>query len=245
MTAIFTNGYEGPGTCYWTFGNDSTSTECAPPPIIYDQTGSYTVTLTMNAGNGCLAEVTLAAAVDVVERPEAMFVVLPESLNTGAPEAYFQNGSSGAVSYLWQFADLGESEEAQPTFTFPSEVEGYYPVCLTAFANEACFDTMCADVFVPAGAALFVPNAFSPDGDGINDTFRPIVSGFATDEYELLIFDRYGQQLFQSTVVGESWNGEFGDGTRTPVGVYIWKITGRDRYSSDRVDRTGHVTLVR
>jgi gliding motility-associated-like protein len=245
VTAVFTNGYSGSGSCTWAFGNDSTSTECAPPPVVYDQTGSYSVTLTMDAGNGCTATVTLENAVEVVERPEAMFLVLPENLNTGAPQAIFQNGSVGAVSYLWQFDDLGESEEAQPTFTFPSELEGVYTVCLTAFANEACIDTMCAEVLVPASATLFVPNAFSPDGDGINDTFRPIASGFASDGYEFLVFDRYGQRLFESTQIGASWNGLFGDGTQTPVGVYIWKVTGRDRFSGQRVNETGHVTLVR
>jgi gliding motility-associated-like protein len=245
VTAVFTNGYDGPGTCSWTFGNQSTSSECAPPPVVYELTGSYTVTLTMNAGNGCSATVTLENAVEVVQRPEAMFLVLPENLNTGAPQAFFQNGSVGAVSYLWQFDELGESEEAQPTFTFPSEVEGLYTVCLTAFASEACVDTMCAEVLVPAGAGLFVPNAFSPDGDGINDTFTPIVAGMGSENYEFLVFDRYGQQLFRSTMIGEGWNGQFGDGTLTPVGVYIWKVTGRDRFSGQRVDETGHVTLVR
>ncbi len=245
VTAMFTNGYDGPGTCYWTFGNDSTSGDCIPPPVVYDQTGSYTVTLTMDAGNGCTAMVTLSEPIEVVERPEAMFLVTPENLNTGAPQAIFQNGSTGAVSYSWQFDELGESEEAQPTFTFPSEVEGLYTVCLTAYANEACFDTACADVLVPAGAGVFVPNAFSPDGDGVNDTFMPIVSGITSDMYEFLVFDRYGQQLFRTSMIGEPWTGQFGDGTLTPVGVYIWKVTGHDRYNGQRVDRTGHVTLVR
>jgi gliding motility-associated-like protein len=101
------------------------------------------------------------------------------------------------------------------------------------------------DIPVPAGAGLFVPNAFSPDGDGINEVFVPFVSGLKEPGYQFLIFDRWGQELFATTRMGEGWSGNFGNGDPAPVGVYVWKLIGRERYGTGRVDRTGHVTLVR
>ena len=106
-------------------------------------------------------------------------------------------------------------------------------------------DTICTDVFVPAGAGLFVPNAFTPDGDGMNDVFTPYVAGISADSYQLLIFDRWGQSLFSTTRIGDGWNGTFGDGSLTPEGVYVWRIIGNNRFGVGRVDRTGHVTLLR
>ncbi|MBL0045549.1 MAG: gliding motility-associated C-terminal domain-containing protein [Flavobacteriales bacterium] len=245
VSATFTNGYAGFGSCYWTFGNDSASSECAPPTVIYENAGSYSITLTMDAGNGCAASVSLVNGVQVFTQPVASFTVLPENLNTGAPEAFFQNNSTGALAYLWEFGDLGSSTEPQPSFTFPDQLEGSYPVCLSAFVSENCMDTICTDVFVPAGAGLFVPNAFTPDGDGMNDVFTPYVAGISADSYQLLIFDRWGQSLFSTTRIGDGWNGTFGDGSLTPEGVYVWRIIGNNRFGVGRVDRTGHVTLLR
>ena len=118
-------------------------------------------------------------------------------------------------------------------------------MCLTAFASDDCYDTACAEIRVPVGAGLFVPNAFTPDGDGINDVFAPFVAGMLEEGYGFFIFDRWGRSIFTTDRMGAVWDGDHGNGEPAEVGVYVWRLVGRERYGTGRVDRTGHVTLVR
>ncbi|HNO06478.1 MAG TPA: gliding motility-associated C-terminal domain-containing protein, partial [Flavobacteriales bacterium] len=105
-------------------------------------------------------------------------------------------------------------------------------------------DTACAEVRVPLGAGLFVPDAFTPNGDGVNDVFTPIVNGVLEEGYRFMVFDRWGLEIFSTERPGTGWNGEL-DGMEAPVDVYVWKVTGRERYGTGHVDRMGHVTLMR
>ncbi len=241
----FSDAANAQGLHVWDFGTGDTSHATTPLPVLYDVAGVYSVTLTVTSNAGCTGSTLLADAVQVFTRPEAAFLTGPPNLNTGAPEAYFHNQSTGASFYEWFFDELGTSNEVNPRFTFPSALEGTYTVCLTAFASDNCYDTACVDIPVPAGAGLFIPNAFSPDGDGINEVFVPFVTGLKEQGYQFLIFDRWGKELFATTRMGEGWSGAFGNGDPAPIGVYVWKLIGRERYGTDRVDRTGHVTLVR
>jgi len=118
-------------------------------------------------------------------------------------------------------------------------------VCLTAVVSPTCFDTACALIAVEPGAGLFVPNAFSPDGDGINDRFFPVLQGIDRRYHRFLVFDRWGQSLFDTADPEAQWDGRFPNGDPVPGGVYVWKITGKDAFSGERLDRSGSVTLVR
>ena len=128
---------------------------------------------------------------------------------------------------------------------FSDGVAGEYTVCLTAFASPNCFDTACHDIIIPIGVGIYIPNAFTPDGDGINETFRPIIAGMDPKYYHFYIFDRWGQPLFETADESAAWSGNFSNNDPVPEGVYVWKLVGKDRYSGDRIDRIGHVTLVR
>jgi len=244
VEVTFSNAHEDAGSYDWSFGNGQTSGEDAPPPVLYAESGHYAVTLTVTSPAGCVGDTLLAGGIDVYTRPVAAFSHGPERLNSNAPEAFFQNGSTGANAYVWDFAGLGSSTELHPYFTFPDGVEGVYTVCLTAFVSDNCYDTTCAEVRVPLGAGLFVPNAFTPNGDGVNDVFIPFVNGVRQEEYRFMIFDRWGLEVFSTERMGAGWNGER-SGLEAPMDVYVWKITGRERYGTGHVDRMGHVTLVR
>lgn len=245
LEVTFSDAAAEVGAHVWDFGAGDTSHATAPDPVLYSEAGVFNVSLTVTSDAGCVGDTALADGLQVFTRPDAAFLSGPPNLNTGAPGAHFQNQSVGASFYEWTFDDLGASTEVSPHFTFPSALDGIYTVCLAAFASDDCFDTACAEVAVPTGAGLFVPNAFSPDGDGINEVFIPLVAGLKEPGYRFLIFDRWGQELFSTESMGEGWNGNFGNGDPAPVGVYVWKLMGRERYGTGHVDRTGHVTLVR
>ncbi|MCB0791681.1 MAG: gliding motility-associated C-terminal domain-containing protein, partial [Flavobacteriales bacterium] len=241
----FSTDHQGGGDVLWDFGNGENSTDLFPGPVTYPFAGSYGVSLFIDAGNGCTRLIEAPGAVEVFDKPEAAFTALPEVPTTFSPEVYFHNLSTGASSYWWTFADLGHSEEVHPLFTFPSEQAGEYEVCLEAMVAPSCSDTVCSVITIEAAMDVYVPNAFTPDGNGQNESFRPVSVGLDPDQYEFLVFDRWGQVLFRTTDPEEAWDGNYASGSPVPQGVYVWRLIAKDLYSPNRVERIGHVTLVR
>ena len=92
------------------------------------------------------------------------------------------------------------------------------------------------------GPAFYVPNAFTPDNNGINDRFHPIVVGMSTIEY-FEIFNRLGQKIYSNSGNSPGWDGTF-DGKPQPLGSYIWIINGQD-YQGKRYTEKGTVVLIR
>ncbi|MGB3524356.1 MAG: gliding motility-associated C-terminal domain-containing protein, partial [Flavobacteriales bacterium] len=245
VQVTFTSGYAGDGTCYWNFGNGMDTTDCGPITITYDQPGNYVVHFTADPGNGCAVTTEVDQLVRVVERPVAAFSIVGRITSTTSPTAAFANGSTGASAYLWDFGGMGTSTLANPQFTFPYNVEEIYPICLIAYASPTCSDTICEDLLVPASASVFTANAFTPDGDGINDEFAPVVMGLDPNDYHFIIVDRWGKEVYNTEDMNAKWDGNFSNGNPAPIGVYVWKLTGQDMVANTRFEHIGHVTLVR
>lgn len=112
-----------------------------------------------------------------------------------------------------------------------------------------CLDQMTKDVYIKDVFTLFVPNAFSPNGDGMNDLFLPYGKNLKCDacnNYEFLIFDRWGEVIFKSTTVGEGWNGKRANTMRdAEIDVYVWKLYYTNYFTGETGNKTGHVTLLR
>ncbi|HPJ53516.1 MAG TPA: gliding motility-associated C-terminal domain-containing protein, partial [Flavobacteriales bacterium] len=245
-SAFFTSTYSGPGTYTWDLGNGTIFQGAQPDTVIYDLPGSYDVSLVVDAGNGCGADTSMIpGAVEVLVQPTASFLTGSSVVNTTDPTVVFINTSQDAATFEWDMSGLGTSNAVNPVFVFPQDLDATYDVCLTAFASPTCLDTVCMLITVEPGLTVHVPNAFSPDGDGINDGFLPVVLGVDPEVYRFDVFDRWGQPLFTSERPGEAWDGTFGGGAEVPVGVYVWKLVLRDAMTTDRMERVGHVTLVR
>jgi gliding motility-associated-like protein len=241
-----TSSYLGSGSCEWILWNGETINDCAPVTRSIEHAGSYGVTLTIDAGNGCgVVTIDEPALINVFERPVAGFYHLPEAINTLDPLVGFNNTSTGAISYLWDIAGFTTSTETNASFLFPTKLEAEYTVCLTAIASPSCIDTSCHTITIEDGLNVFVPNTFTPDGDGNNDTFKPVLIGADPSTYRFYIFDRWGQPLYQTNNPAATWDGNFSDGTEVPIGVYVWKLVVKDAVTTRRMERVGHVTLLR
>ena len=120
----------------------------------------------------------------------------------------------------------------------PEEEPGEYEVCLIAYASETCTDTACHTIVVQ-GSGYWVPNTFTPDGNGLNDFFFPVLGNPDPEEFRFMIFDRWGQPLFSTENPAVHWDGNFSNGTEVPIGVYVWKLWLREPFTTDRVERTG------
>jgi gliding motility-associated-like protein len=169
----------------------------------------------------------------------------PDTVFVSSPVVHFINGSSpSTVSYLWDFAGLGSSTEEHPSFTFPNDLGAEHMVCLTAWDANGCEGRYCAPVWVLDEMGVYVPNAFTPDGDEFNEAFMPIFNVSWIVDYEFQIFDRWGERIFVSNTPGEGWRGDR-NGTAVPSGVYVWRLQCRDKFRNTAITRMGHVTLLR
>jgi gliding motility-associated-like protein len=245
-TVVLSHAYTGPGSCTWILGNGTVVQDCAPVSAVYDDPGSYDVTLIIDAGNGCGADtLTIEDLVTVYAQPEAGFTPLPGLVNTLDPVVFFDNTSSGSIAYIWSVDGTEAGLEEDLRYTFPEQFGATYTVCLVAAASPNCMDSVCQVISVDDGLGVFVPNSFSPNGDAINETFEPVLIGIDPRFFSFIIFDRWGLEVFNSSEPGNAWSGRNSDGTECPVDVYVWRLITKDAYSGARIERFGHVNLVR
>jgi gliding motility-associated-like protein len=174
----------------------------------------------------------------------ADFIFGPQPTNVLTPEISFTNTSIGANEYLWNFAGLGTSDEVNPSFSFPQENGGLYNVCLAVTSEHGCMDTVCHLVEILDEFLLYVPNAFTPNGDGTNDIFLPVIQGEEPDSYVLLVFNRWGEVIFQSNNKNIGWDGTH-NGQKAKEDVYVWKIQAKKLLNEEVKEKVGHVTLLR
>ena len=245
LEVSFSHGYTGPGICTWILGNGDIVQDCAPFTATYSDPGSYDVTLIIDAGNICGADtVTIEDAVLVYTQPVADFEMVPPNINTLDPLAYLNNTSAGANAYVWTIDDAFTSTDEDVRYLFSAELGTEHVICLVAIAAASCTDTLCKVLTVEDGLSVYVPNTFTPDNNEVNETFKPIVAGIDPRFYLFEIYDRWGLRLFSTTDPEAFWDGTLG-GEQAPQDVYVWKLIAKDAYSGDRLERIGHVTLLR
>ena len=148
------------------------------------------------------------------------------------------------MTFAWDFDGLGSSVDENPAFAFPLNEPATYTICLAASDSSGCADTTCMDLVILDHLEVHVPNAFSPNGDGINDGFAPTLNIPVALDYGFMVFDRWGEEIFSSDQPGKAWDGTCG-GDLVQTEVYVWKVTYREQLSTDLIEVIGHVTLLK
>ncbi|MBL1281427.1 MAG: gliding motility-associated C-terminal domain-containing protein [Fluviicola sp.] len=194
---------------------------------------------------GCSSDATVQVIVH--ELPVADFNILQLSLTTLDPTTGFDNLSTGAVSYMWDFGDYSpNSYDFEPEHTFPTENSGAYAITLTAYSSYGCEDERTKYVHIFQDYTIYVPNAFTPDYNGVNEVFKPEMDGFDPYEYTLYIFNRWGNLIFESHNMEIGWDGRFANQKdQSQDGVYTWKIVAGLLDSPDTKIFVGHVSLLK
>ncbi|MFL5752967.1 MAG: PKD domain-containing protein [Bacteroidia bacterium] len=241
------------GTSYqWNFGDGIGSSSVKNPFYVYNTAGTFTITLTVTGPGGVNTVSGIDSAV-VYPIPTAVFGVLDTNVTIPTDEIVCVNASSGAVSYLWNFGDGNTSADPNPTHTYSNA--GDYQVFLIAYSSHNCVDTSDYKKMIHAEEAseLIIPNAFSPNSasassDGIydpnskdNDIFHPVIHGIK--KYELSIYSRWGELLFESKDIKIGWDGYY-HGKICTQDVYIWKIKATTN-DGKQINKAGDVLLVR
>lgn len=201
--------------------------------------GSYDIVV--EDANGCpISQTTSVAPAPPII---AGFEASPQPTTISNTSINFNNTSTNAVSYSWDFGGLESSNLENPIYLFPA-VPGSYLVCLDVTDINGCPAQYCADVVINDELIIYVPNSFSPNGDGINDFFFPVVSGYDPNEFEFLIFNRWGELIFTSESPNTAWDGMY-KGQLVPNDLFVWKLSAKTSDTNDRQEYIGHVTVVR
>jgi gliding motility-associated-like protein len=178
-------------------------------------------------------------------RPVAMFSTSPSSPILFPPGiVQTVNLSQNSNNYFWNFGD----GSGYYTNTNPSHIyynEGQYEIILIANNETNCQDTAAIQILLLEDLLIHVPNAFTPDGHSFNEVFLPIISGdFNPYNYSMLIFNRWGEILFESKNTNVGWDGTY-NGIIIQDDIYIWKITIQSSHTDELKQFVGHVNLIR
>jgi gliding motility-associated-like protein len=202
----------------------------------YSVPGIYRDTLTGVAG--CDSIITLALAVQPI--PVADFAVLPSGKTMPPGNIFISNLSTGADSYTWQMN--GQYIVLVAGSLLPVTQAGNYCVTLTATTSAGCTDTA-SDCFLVYNNTFFLPNVFTPNGDGANDDLELFGPKAGIVNLSFSVFDRWGEKVFESNDPNFKWDGTYRDVMEKPgVFVYQLDITFNDGTSAHN---RGSVTLLR
>lgn len=260
---------EVPSQSTWDFGNSQFSNEVGNVNQTYESVNCFDVTLTNIFANGCKSEKTLTDAVCSHPIPEANFNWNPTVLDVEKNRAVFENlSSSDAEVFLWSFEDtlrkVNESmvvptdyNSANPIVDFNSTNGGTIMAKLKVINEFGCEDSIEKPITILDKFSLFVPNAFTPNNDGLNDEFYPVGRNLAGegeyypgDDYEFRIYNRWGTLIWMSETPGEGWDGTVTElsptsGEVAQIDVYVWRLFVRDPFTGDKHLKVGRVSLIR
>lgn len=229
----------------WDFGDGTTATT-ASPQHCYQQSGKYKPSLKVISDKNCEASLALIDTVNVYSTPTAGFTVDPKITTILNPSFNFTDKSiEDIINWKWDFGDPSDlsntSNEINPSHTYSDT--GTYRIRLIVTNANNCMDTIEQDVIITGDYAFYIPNAFSPNDDGINDSFNG--KGIGIKKYEMLIFDRWGALIFKTTSLEKNWNGKANNGDEVAQqDVYVWMVVLTNIF--DKTYRyIGHVTLVK
>jgi gliding motility-associated-like protein len=229
----------------WDFGDNTSSTLQIPPVHCYNTPGVYTVILTVTTASGCAQSITVANYISVYATPVAAFGATPLPTTILSPTINFTDNSQNASSWLWSFGDINNSSSSMQNPSFTYQEADCYSVILQVTSSNGCQDTAALPVCIETDVTIYVPNTFTPDGDGLNDQFMPYGEGIDWSTLHMQIFDRWGNLLFETYDINKPWDGRVqGHSEIVQIDTYVWKIDVLDM-KQVKHNLIGHVNVVR
>ena len=186
--------------------------------------------------DGCNNSVTDSMQVFTAPVPVASFKATPNNV-LGGQFVVFVNTSTGATSYIWNLGNGDTAMVPEPYYEY--NIPGTYIATLVASNQYGCRDTASDTVHVTGG--IYVPNVFTPNGDGINDVFHVTAGGMKT--YDIEIFNRWGQLVFEANAPDIDWTGRSQSGVMESDGTYYYIIKATD-YTNKQYNLDGYLQLI-
>ncbi len=238
----------------WIVSNGSSISNDDDVELIFETPGNYTVSLKLTNAVGCTSTSIVPLTLSSYAPPVAGYVASPQPTNIMNPEIQFTDMTEGypIASYAWTFYSssgelLGGSASANPTFEFSSDYGGDYTVNLEVTDIHNCTDVITpSTVTVDDILQFYIPTAFTPNGDGVNDELFFAGADIDPTRFEFKIFNRFGQIIFQSTDPSVPWVGNINDGQYfAPNGPYNWIATIVSKSTGEKKELSGSVLITR
>lgn len=229
-------------TTQWQFGDGSLPSYVQNPKHCYNN-GKYDVTLKLVSDSGCMATYVNHAMIEVYPQPVASFITEPKELDELEPLLTVTSDAVGATQTTYYINDGYTTMKENFSHTF-TNLDKQKPIIFQVVSNKyGCADTTSRIINLKQSYAIYIPNTFTPNYDGLNDGFR--ASGYNIIKFNLQIFDRWGKKIFETNDMNVSWDGHTKDSDE-PIkdDVYVWKANVTD-INNKAHDLVGHVTLLK
>lgn len=226
----------------WDFGDGGSAGDISPE-YLFTREGIFSVSLSITSPIGCQTDTVFSELITIEPSPVADFAYTPGQPDIFNPEIQFEDRSSGASKWFWDFEGAAYATQQNPAYLFRDT--GLQEVRLTVTHPSGCQDTVVQYIDIVPRATYFLPNAFTPNDDSVNDIF--LGKGYleGVRDFELSIWNRWGEEVFRSADPMVGWNGrKHNTGKPAPAGVYACLV----RYMGPRgepVEVRGMATLVR
>ncbi len=228
----------------WNFGNGD-SLQDENPIYCYSKSGVYNVSLTVVSDSGCSSTLNQIGLIHVYGKPQTSFTYSPQPVSILTPTVDFKDNTKdnyGIAYRWWYFGDGSDSVSHSVNAVHTYHDTGRYCIELIDMNEKGCADTVTNCLVIEPEYSLYIPSAFSPNGDGINDVFKP-VGEYLTD-FDMYIFDRWGEEIYHTTDITKGWDGTVHGGTVSQEDTYIYKITVTDAQHNQH-SYIGNVTLIK
>ena len=239
--AVFSNTSLAGQTFQWDFGDGGTSTALSPTHT-YGVAGTYTVTLVANDPNTCNQTDTIRKTIIVYNNPVADFSYAPNPPIVNTAITFNNLSSPDAILFQWTF---GDGDSLRTTSRLPIQhlynTTGTFNACLTVSNAAGCYDSICKQVRTLVMPLVDVPNAFTPQSGDVNS--RVMVRGFGISKMRFIIWNRWGQKVFETNDRFQGWDGTF-KGTMQPMDVYAYTLDV-DFFDGTKATKKGDITLIR
>ncbi len=208
--------------------------------------GEYDLQLIVTSFAGCIDSLTWIELLSVDPKPVADFKYTPNPVLMFNTQVKFTNYSFNGYTYQWFFEDGMPSQSTQTNVDvmFPDGIQGRYDVMLITTSELGCVDTMEHELIVYPEVLIYAPNAFTPDGDEHNQSWRVYMEGIDIYDFELLIYNRWGELIWESNDVEVGWDGTYG-GQIVEQGMYTWVIRTKDLMNDAKYTYEGHVSVLK
>ena len=195
---------------------------------------------------GCVDSIRIDNALSVQPKPVANFGYAPNPVTAFNTTVNFSNYSFNGSTYEWYFDGGYPSSSTQEDVQveFPDGVIDSYDIILITTSELGCTDTMYHELVVQPEILIYAPNTFTPDGDEFNQNWRVYMEGVDQYDWELTIYNRWGEIIWESLDIDVPWDGIY-NGQLLPDGTYTWTIRTRNILNDEKVQFQGHVNIIR
>ncbi|NJN34336.1 MAG: PKD domain-containing protein [Saprospiraceae bacterium] len=228
----------------WNFGDNTTAKNIISPTHIYETPGIYSVSLKVTSPIGCSNSRSFTNWIKVNEGIKADFDYSPDKFSTFDKNiSLFDKSFPDPTSWQWQIDSVGFSSRKNANFVLRDT--GFHSIRLVSRNKFGCADTLVKRVDVVPLSSFWMPNAFTPNGDGTNDYFKG--NGYLEGSvgYNMKIWNRWSELVFESSNPLDGWNGKkFNVGEDAPQGVYLCIVTYTEPRGQQRQIKT-YATIIR